>query len=277
MSSPSRDIPDPVKRAVRQRCGFGCVMCGKPLYEYDHVDPWTEVQEHDPENIVLLCDQHHREKTSGLLPVEALEAANADPYSLRAGISPAYDLQYAGDGCEATVGTVTHVTSRLAEETLMIPLLIDDTPIVFFKKQDGHLLLNVQLFNADNELVVQILDNQLAYSATEWDVELVGRTLTVRGGAGDIFVRMTFEPPDRLLIDRGHIWRNGVELEIRPESFVLGNDRNALFVQAEDVDVAVAVGDTPRALSAVIRIGSSRVSFGRDEASEARAITWSGP
>lgn len=25
----SRDIPDPIKRDVRQRCGFGCVICGK--------------------------------------------------------------------------------------------------------------------------------------------------------------------------------------------------------------------------------------------------------
>ena len=191
-------------------------------------------------------------------------------------LSPPYDLHYAGNRFEARIGTVTHLTSMLTEATVMLPLLVDDTPIVFFKKEDGHLLLTVQLFNAANELVVQILDNQLMYSATEWDVELVGRTLTVRGGPADIFVRMTFEPPDGLLIDRGHIWRNGVELEIHPDSFVLANDRNALYVQAEDLDVAVAVGDAPRALRAAIRIGSSRLPFEVDEASETRAIRWLG-
>jgi hypothetical protein len=35
-------IPLPVKRLVRQQCAFGCVLCGLPLYEYDHIVPYHE-------------------------------------------------------------------------------------------------------------------------------------------------------------------------------------------------------------------------------------------
>jgi hypothetical protein len=247
-----------------------------PLYQYDHVVPFSEVQEHEPENIVLLCDQHHREKTAGLLPAEALAAASADPYNLQADATPPYDLYFAGYRCEAVIGTVSHLTSTLVDEAVMIPLLIDDTPIVLFKREDGHLLLTVQLFNSDNELVVQVVDNQLSYSVAQWDVELVGRTLTVRAGRGDIFIRMTFEPPDRFLIDRAHIWRNGIELEIRPASFILAKDRNALYVEGQDLDVAVALGKTPPGLTKAVSISSTRAAFENHAESEARAIRWLG-
>ena len=61
-------IPSGIQREVRQRCGFGCVICGMPLYEYEHMKEWAIVREHVADDITLLCDQHHREKTSGLLP-----------------------------------------------------------------------------------------------------------------------------------------------------------------------------------------------------------------
>ena len=73
----SRNIPLPVQREVRRRCGFGCVICGLPLYEYDHLLCWAVVQRHVAEEITLLCDQHHREKTSGLLPNDAVHSALA--------------------------------------------------------------------------------------------------------------------------------------------------------------------------------------------------------
>ena len=64
----SRNIPLPVQREIRQRCGFGCVICGMPLYEYEHMEEWAVVQRHVADEITLLCDQHHREKTAGCFP-----------------------------------------------------------------------------------------------------------------------------------------------------------------------------------------------------------------
>ena len=35
----TRDIPEPVRRAVRQGTGFGCVICGAAIITYHHFDP----------------------------------------------------------------------------------------------------------------------------------------------------------------------------------------------------------------------------------------------
>ena len=63
----TRDIPNDVKRKVRQRDGFGCVICGSAFYTYEHFDPeFVEAENHDPHGICLLCGTCHRRKTSGL-------------------------------------------------------------------------------------------------------------------------------------------------------------------------------------------------------------------
>ena len=74
-------IPQELKREIRQRCGFGCVICGMPLYEYEHMLEWAEVQRHVAGEITLLCRQHHGEKTNGLLPKEVVVASNQNPYN----------------------------------------------------------------------------------------------------------------------------------------------------------------------------------------------------
>jgi hypothetical protein len=44
------------------------------------------------------------EKTAGLLPIEEVQKASADPFKLREGTSKPYDLHYSGSGCEAVIG-----------------------------------------------------------------------------------------------------------------------------------------------------------------------------
>jgi hypothetical protein len=83
----SRNIPLPIQREIRQRCGFGCIICGLPLYEYEHMEGWASVKRHVAEEITLLCDKHHKEKTNGLLPLDMVREAINNPYNLREGIS----------------------------------------------------------------------------------------------------------------------------------------------------------------------------------------------
>jgi HNH endonuclease len=266
-------IPNQVKRAVRQRCGFGCVVCGLPLYDYDHVIPWSEVQEHDSDNIVLLCNQHHREKTTGLLSVDVVTAASVRPYNLQTGESRPYDLHYHGTNCRSVIGSNTHEWPQLGPNMFTVPLLIDDTPIVLFRVEDEHLLLTAQLFNRSNQLLAQIVDNQLVYSMSSWDVEFVGRELTIRGGPGDVFVRMKFETPATVLIDRGHIWRNGIELDITPERLLLANNQNTVsHCTATNCTLGIGVGDCPEGIGGAMRFDSRRVEAPRDPMVEARVL-----
>jgi trigger factor len=225
MASNSRPyIPLPVQREVRQRCGFGCVICGFPLYEYEHMLGWANVQRHVAEEITLLCDRHHREKTAGLLPLAEVEQANAQPYNLREGTSKPYDLHYSGTSCEAVIGGNRFTTADAGYGTIMVPVSIDGIPVLGFILGDGHLLLNLNLFDEFNQLVLQIRNNELVYRADAWDIELVGRRLVVREAQRKIFIDIEFEVPNRIVVNRGRFLCNGVEVLVRPDHILVTNN-----------------------------------------------------
>src|SRR5664280_824966 len=83
-----RTIPPDIKRLVRVNAGFGCVICGSSIVDYEHVDPtFANAREHNPDCITLLCIQHHGKVTRGFLSKESVKVAMRDPCCKRQGYS----------------------------------------------------------------------------------------------------------------------------------------------------------------------------------------------
>lgn len=219
----NRNIPLPIQREIRQRCGFGCVICGMPLYEYEHMEEWAKVKCHVADEITLLCDQHHREKTAGLLPKEVMRGANSDPYNLREGVSKPYNLHFSGKTAEIEIGGNRFTCEDHGYGTAMIPISVDGDPLLGLIMADDHLLLNLAIFDEFNALVLQIKNNQLYYSTEPWDIQLVGTKLTVRESHRKILIEIDFQPPHRVVINRGRFLRNGVEILVRPTNILVTN------------------------------------------------------
>lgn len=220
----NRNIPLPIQREVRQRCGFGCVICGLPLYEYEHMEEWAVVKRHVADEITLLCDQHHREKTGGLLPIEVVRAANKSPYNLREGNSKPYNLHFAGTEATVEIGSNSFTCQDKGYGTAMVPVSVDGTPLIGLILADGHLLLNLVVFDEFNSPVLHIKNNQLIYSISPWDIQLVGKKLTIREAHKKILFEIEFYPPSRVVINRGRLLRNGVEILIRPSNILVTNN-----------------------------------------------------
>jgi hypothetical protein len=74
----SRYIPAEIKREVRQRSKFGCVICRRGFYQYEHIDPpFEDAKIHDPDCICCLCGSCHDSVTRGHLSKSAIKAAYA--------------------------------------------------------------------------------------------------------------------------------------------------------------------------------------------------------
>ena len=83
----TRTIPSDIKLKVRKECGFGCVICGFWICEYDHFDPeFKDATSHDPKGIALLCGSHHGAKTKGLLTNDQVRSSRNNPYNIEHGI-----------------------------------------------------------------------------------------------------------------------------------------------------------------------------------------------
>ncbi len=60
----TRTIPSDIKRKIRQRTGFGCIVCGLGIFQYEHIKPeFSEAKEHDPDKMTTLCGSCHDKVT----------------------------------------------------------------------------------------------------------------------------------------------------------------------------------------------------------------------
>lgn len=228
-----------------------------PLYEYEHMEEWAQVQRHVAEEITLLCDQHHREKTGGLLPKEAVRRANAAPFNLRAGVSKPYTLHFSGAEAEIVVGSNSFTCKDQGYGTIMVPVSVDGTPLIGLIIADGHLLLNLVVFDEFNQPVLHIKNNQLFYSVSPWDIQLVGTTLTIREAHRQILIELEFCPPNKVVINRGRLLRNGVEILIRPTNILVTN--NSMFIsnsRAHNCHGGLIIGHHDQPLSGFMAVGN---------------------
>lgn len=253
-------IPEDIKRQVRRRCGFGCVVCGFPLYEYDHIRGWAATHKHQSSDITLLCDQHHREKTVGLLSIDQVTAANICPVNRTKNESKAFLLHYAGSEYEVSLAGMRFVVPESCKGSPLVPLAIDEEPIIFFLVEDEHLLLSFSYYDESNQLALKIKNNELVYRTDVWDIELVSKNLKLRKGKRNIILDLTLAPPKSITINRARICRNGVDVIIDSE-----------FIQVPNIN------------SKIGRIGAFRTQLGivagriSEEAKKTAAVTFPVP
>lgn len=261
-------IPSEIKREVRQRCGFGCVICGMPLYEYEHMLEWAAVKRHVASEITLLCRQHHGEKTNGLLPKENVIEANKSPFNLKTGVSKNHLLHYSGKNVKLALANSVFQFNDLPENYFFAPLVVDGLPVVGFRVEDGKLLMQFIAFNEFNVPVLEIVDNELIYRTEQWDIEWVGQKLTVREDHRKILLQLVFEPPHTIRIAKGRILLNGIELLIGTDYIFCSNNSSFLSSnQTTNFPVGLAIGDpTPNVNAGMVFSGIRRYGFDRKAA-----------
>lgn len=273
-------IENPMKREIRQRCGFGCVICGLPIYEYEHMEEWAVVQRHVADEITLLCPNHHAQKTKGLLPIEKVRKHNANPKNLQTGQSAPHELHYDGTSVRIDIGGNWFTRTGLAEGDVLAALVIDGITLIGFTYSDGILLLTLQLYAEDGTKLLSIEENELTYSTGAWDIEFVGKTLTIRQKRGDIWLEVDFLAPDMVRIARAKIVLNGIGVLVRPDCLIDTNSCNGIMgTSARNVPYGIVFGNSPNCFPACIGMEVPRrepVSFAaaekraRELAAEAR-------
>jgi trigger factor len=211
-------IPQPIKRAVRQRCCFGCVICGVPIFDYEHIEEYADVREHKAENITLLCPTHHREKTAGRLSKDLLKSHNADPFNKNKGLTAKSAVGLTSAEGAARVAVTDNLFNYPIVKNKSCPCVtIDGEIVIGFKVRDGALLLDLTLHDEAGGLALTSESGEVAISTDNWDYRLEGTTLSIRSGPGDIIVEVEYLP-DGIWIKRGHfVGPKGTTLTISKE------------------------------------------------------------
>lgn len=222
-------IPAEIKREVRKRCGFGCVICGCPLYDYEHMEEWAIVKRHVADEITLLCPTHHREKTNGLLPKSEVLKRNSSPINLIRGISKPHTLHLYGADISLGIGGTHYFYDKSGGDVGAIVLSISNRPMLGFRMEDGNLLLQLVIYDDDRRPIIHIFDNELVFATQLWDITFVGSRLQIRSARGKLWLSLFVNANEGVvLVERADLRFDGYEVRIDEDGLSLPGSFNAL-------------------------------------------------
>lgn len=224
------------------------------------MEGWAVVKRHVAEEITLLCDRHHRERTSGLLPIEAVREANRNPFNLGTGQSTPYALHYSSGTVSAEIGSNFFEAALVEGVRSLTAIVVDGEPLLEFRLEDGHVLLGLKIHGPFGNPILTIIDNELCYVVgSAWDFELTGRRLVIREAARQIFLDIEFAVPDKLVVRRACFMRNGVQVDVEPEAMRVANNEIVWSLCRFSGGIAgVVVGEKPPQLPVAFYIPSLR-------------------
>ncbi|WP_186143720.1 HNH endonuclease [Burkholderia gladioli] len=203
-----RRVPSNVKLAIRQRCGFGCVICGLAFYDYEHFAPdFADAQTHDPAGMTLLCPNCNQKRARKRLSAEAVAAANADPACFKRGFASEL-FDFSSGPIEVKVAGATFHNCRNL-------IVINGVPILSVAPPDGPgrpVLLSGFFSNDKGKIVMRIHNNEFMLNSENWDVECVGAAIRIRNAKGDVALVVEMNPPDGMAITKINMQFKGVRL-----------------------------------------------------------------
>lgn len=244
-----RAIPESVKREVRQRCGFGCVICGLGFYEYEHFDPdFAYAKEHMPRGMTPLCSQCNRKRARGRLSAETVSRWNAHPKCREQG--------FANEWFDFGVEPIEVLFAGVSFYECQHLVVIDDVPLlgVLPPAAVGQpVQLSGRFADRYGRTSLKIERNEWRAATHNWDVECVGPRITVRKGRGDIASMLRMDPPHRLVVERLDMYLHGVCLVGDEKTLTFSmNGRgwtkfNACSMQHCHIGIGIANGGPPAA------------------------------
>lgn len=152
-----------MRRELRREVGFCCPVlnCGSPYLTYHHFDPpWAKGGVHNPDGMIALCLQHHKEADVGTYSHEQLRSMKRAlkgnvPVSGRFNWRREETLTIAGSNY--FIGTPTF-------------LQIGARKLIWLEKDDcGFENLNLDLHASDGTLVFQMRQNDWITFPRDWE------------------------------------------------------------------------------------------------------------
>jgi hypothetical protein len=246
-------IPPDIKKEVRRRCGYGCIFCGYPIYQIDHIIDWSVVHEHKAENLTLLCGNHHQQKTNGMIAHDAVVGQNNHPYALTHPESLAAIWYF---GAEMPVFEIADNTFTYeSEQAFYTPAVISGASPLKFYIEDGHMLLDFVAHDAEENEIIRIERNEMLLLPGVNDIEVVGSNVIIRQAPNSILLNITIKTAvNKVTLKRARISVGKNHLTITPSKFRLDNAhmRNFSFTGCQFSSIPAIAIDSPGVSAALV-------------------------
>lgn len=217
-----RELKEDVKRIIRQEAGFGCVICGSGIYDYEHIEPeFKDAKIHDPNCMTLLCPTCHSKVTRGRLSKESVMEAKKNPVTLQQG--------YSNDWFDFKKDTMPFIQfAGTLTERCQIPLMVGGVPIIEIKppEVDGTpYLLSGRFFDSNGNCTLEIINNEWRALSTNWDMKYIGQVLTIKNKNKKSILQLRVNPPNGIIIERLDMNVFGNSIVVTPDFIEINTNK----------------------------------------------------
>ena len=223
----TRNIPSPVKRIIRQDCGFGCVICGNAIFQYEHIDPeFINAKEHNPEKIALLCGSCHDKVTRGIWSKQKVKDARRNPICKQKGFSN-FLVDVSHDEFIVEIGKTKFINLHTIIEIDGLQIL----GIQYPEEPNEPPMISAKFFDRENTEVASIVENEWKGSIEAFDIEAIGQRIKVRNAKRKIDLVIHFVPPNLLKVESLNLHYNNTK--------IIGNSSDGFEVILQDASVKI--------------------------------------
>lgn len=221
-----RYIPSEIRRALRKEAGYGCVICGEIVIQYEHIQPeFKDAFEHDPNKMTILCSQCHYKVTQGLIAKESVWQAKKNPRIKNIGAAKSELFLRNVKALKVRIGDTVFINAKSIIE-------IDDKVILQIlppESIEAPFRINASFFDSNNEFVAAIINNELNVFCTVLDFENNKNRFSIWNRSGEKLLELRVLPPNTISIDVINLRYNSVSVEgNNSRGFLVDNGRESI-------------------------------------------------
>lgn len=187
-----RKPPAAVRRKLREEVGFCCPIegCGSPYLTYHHFDPpWATEAHHNPDGMIALCLQHHKEADVGAytdIQLRELKEAGKNNKPVAGQFNWKRENTLIIAGSNYFIGSPTILEANKTKQ------------IWFEKDEKNYDTVNMDLYSSDGLLVFQMRKNDWIVLPDFEDIESPpsARSLKIRSKQYGVSVDLEFSNKD---------------------------------------------------------------------------------
>lgn len=218
-------IPAPVRREVRQRCGFGCVVCGCAFIEYHHFNPpFPEAKEHRPEGITLLCSTCHAKVDKGIFDLDFVVKSDKNPRCRQTGF--VRDIFYIGtEAITLKMGGAWFKRFDVVR--------YDRLPLISFlppEQPGAPLRFNATFYDREQAHLFKVVGNQWIAGIEHYDIETSGNELVIREKPGDVKFKLRSIAEKEISIEKIDMCYKGFRIRVQDGEFRVTNPAGGTLV-----------------------------------------------
>lgn len=187
-------IPEMIKREVRQKCKFACVVCRSPIYDYEHLVDYAICREHTTENIFLICPNCHRKKRNKMISREQIlksfdNIKNEDKTKPDFIFNESFSLFLGSVNIKSFQGYLFNILDR------------DYFKVT--KNAENKVIIDAKLYDNKGNIAISIEKSEYTLFTDKWDITHEGGVITFRESLGKIFLVVTFNQENKSISVEG--------------------------------------------------------------------------